>query len=322
MTQTMHQRPSTAASATNIRHNDYITAPHDQFLQWAEDNGVVAPALILYQWVRANAPHKSLKNRSLGVMLKDDCVLVCDHSTGERFHFQGVHSGNPSRSSSDATASKRKQVTAREEERARQDALYETTAGDVAMQWAEAVIMPVSGYMAAKGLSDTHGARWCRRYECWLIPLNDVNKKLWSVQRIYNRHGDNKRFTKGGKKTGCFALLGKLDITTSLIFVCEGFGTGASLREGTGNVVACAMDAGNLQAVCEAIQGAYPDISIVVCGDDDRASEPNQGRQKANAAAASVGAKVRFPKFCEDCKKGCTDFNDTYQCWKNRGAAQ
>jgi hypothetical protein len=78
------------ASSVQQKHRDYSASRPDKFEQWVrwtDDNGVIAPALILCQWVRTNAPHKSFKNTSLGVMLKDDCIHVKDFTTDESCTF-------------------------------------------------------------------------------------------------------------------------------------------------------------------------------------------------------------------------------------------
>lgn len=75
----------------------------------------------------------------------------------------------------------------------------------------------------------------------------------------------------------------------AVILVAEGYTTAASLHMATGLSVAVAFDAGNLLHGCKALHAL-----LVVCGDDDAATQArtgcNAGRAKAEAAAHAVRA--------------------------------
>ena len=124
-----------------------------------------------------------------------------------------------------------------------------------------------------------------------------------------------KRYSTGTPTSRTFYLLGTLE-PAGAVLVCEGAATGATLHRVTGHPVVCAMDAGNLLAVCEALRDRYPDIAITVGGDDDRTTPGNPGRTKATRAASAVGARVAFPSLCGACR--CTDFNDQQACERRR----
>ncbi|MFC0336265.1 putative DNA primase/helicase [Kushneria avicenniae] len=123
-----------------------------------------------------------------------------------------------------------------------------------------------------------------------------------------------KRFLKGGRVTGAYSLIGDL-IPGGRLFVCEGWATGATLHRLTGDPVACAMNAGNLEAVAlymkRALNGS---LELVIAGDDDRHTEGNPGKKMANDAAVAAGALVLYPKWPEGAPEDATDFNDLY-CW-------
>lgn len=71
-----------------------------------------------------------------------------------------------------------------------------------------------------------------------------------------------------------------------------------------------AFDAGNLKPVAVALRKQYPEVTILVCGDDDIRSDekPNIGRDAATAAAKAVGGLVAIPEMNgEKC-----DFNDLH----------
>lgn len=149
-----------------------------------------------------------------------------------------------------------------------------------------------------------------------LVPLVNADGKLMNIQRITAQGA--KRFLPGGRITGCFSLLGRIADTGSL-YICEGWATGAAVHQITGRPVACAMNCGNLLPVAKALRQKYPTLEMIIAGDDDRNTEGNPGRSKANEAAAKSGALVTFPAFCRsDCS--CTDFNDAHCCRINGGA--
>lgn len=153
------------------------------------------------------------------------------------------------------------------------------------------------------------------------IPLRDVRGKLWSYQKIYDE--GSKRFLKGGRKKGCFHLLGSIQ-KEQPVYVVEGYATGASVHQATGNPVVVALDAGNLEHVIQDLRQRYPDREIIIAGDDDRWKEgkPNVGREKAEALARQYGCGVVFPVFSnEHAEHKPTDFNDLH-CLQGMEAVQ
>lgn len=143
-----------------------------------------------------------------------------------------------------------------------------------------------------------------------LIPLLDIDLKLVNLQRITPNGA--KRFLSGGRISGCFSPLGRLDPQGNL-YICEGWATGATIHKITGRPVACAMNCGNLKNVAVAFRQKYPALTITVAGDDDRKTEGNPGRTKANEAALAVNGYVTYPLFCCD-SCCCSDFSDRYLC--------
>lgn len=137
-----------------------------------------------------------------------------------------------------------------------------------------------------------------------LIPVTDHEKKIHGLQMIYS--DGHKRFLTGTAKAGHFFTF-KGDLDT--IYLCEGYATGASIHEATGQTVICAFDAGNLTAVAKAILKQYPRGNIVLAGDDDRWTADNPGRGKAEAAANAINGVCIFPRF-ESLEGKPTDFND------------
>ena len=87
------------------------------------------------------------------------------------------------------------------------------------------------------------------------------------------------------------------------ILIAEGFATGATLHEITGHAVACAFSAGNLKPVAEALKRKYPDTVLVICADDDHATDGNPGISKATEAAQAVEGLLAVPGFPETRKQ-------------------
>jgi putative DNA primase/helicase len=187
-------------------------------------------------------------------------------------------------------------------------------------QWAEAKEISTAAdatYLQRKGVP-AYGVRAVQG--ALLVPLRDGDGKLWNLQRIAPVKpaiGSDKQFLRGGRKSGLWHLLGTVQAQpapNTILLIAEGYATAASLHQATGYPVAVAFDAGNLVHVCEAFRKRYPDVLIVVCGDDDRITEQttgtNPGRVKATAAAQAIGGLVVFP---EGLPEGGTDFNDLHQ---------
>ncbi|WP_423359074.1 toprim domain-containing protein [Pseudomonas citronellolis] len=168
---------------------------------------------------------------------------------------------------------------------------------------------PAHPYLQAKRIR-SYGLRQHR--DELLVPLY-LDGALVNLQRIGADGG--KRFLRGGRITGCYSPLGSITPGRRL-YVCEGWATGASIHESSGNPVACAMNAGNLKPVAMALRAKYGDlVELVIAGDDDRQTLGNPGRTSATAAALAAGALVTFPDWPDDCPPTLSDFNDL-TCWR------
>ena len=140
-----------------------------------------------------------------------------------------------------------------------------------------------------------------------LVPMRDIEGKLWNVQRIDPR--GNKRFLRGGRVTGLFHRIGR-PVDQTLV-VCEGYATGATLHESSGHAVAVAFNCNNLKPVAKALRSKYPEATLIIAADNDRHTPGNPGVTKANEAALAVGGRVAVPEFPEGASG--TDFNDLAQ---------
>ena len=155
-----------------------------------------------------------------------------------------------------------------------------------------------------------------------LVPLIDVAGYLRNLQTI--APDGTKRFLKGGIKRGMFAPLGTLR-GANRAYLCEGYATGASIFEAYHEPVICALDAGNLLPVAQAIRTKCPTLPIIVVADNDRATAlktgVNVGVVKAQAVAESVPLiTVQVPHFDDDAPLELSDFNDAVNYYRANAA--
>jgi len=159
-------------------------------------------------------------------------------------------------------------------------------------------------YLALKGIKP-HGAKL--HNGALVIPLRDSGGDLHSLQFIDGN--GNKRFLAGGRVTGCYFAIGKPN-GAAVMCIAEGYATGATIFEATNYPVAVAFNAGNLESVSRALRAKFPDMTLIVCADDDVNTEGNPGMTKATAAALAVAGKLAVPDFGSDRPDGVSDFND------------
>ncbi len=143
-----------------------------------------------------------------------------------------------------------------------------------------------------------------------LVPVRDGDGTLLSLEFL-NPEGD-KKYLKGGAVTGGHHWLGDPRGARTLL-ICEGYATGASLHQACGWPVAVAFSRGNLFPVAKDLHRRFPDVALVIAGDDDRHTSGNPGRRDAEAAAHWVGGTAIFPDFTGlETADRPTDFNDVH----------
>lgn len=175
----------------------------------------------------------------------------------------------------------------------------------VATLWAQADAAKDHPYLSAKGIKG-HGVKVFG--DKLLIPMRDTAGKLHSLQTIGTDGA--KLFHPGGRVKGCYFGIGK---PAGVLIVCEGCATGASIHECTGDAVAVAFNAGNLEAVAAALRAKYRALKIIIAADDDHLTPGNPGLTNATAAAQAVGGFLAVPVFPVDRGYKHTDFNDLHQ---------
>jgi putative DNA primase/helicase len=173
-------------------------------------------------------------------------------------------------------------------------------------------------YLINKGINATSVIR-CKD-NLLIVPLVDysLNKpELINIQTI-NAQGF-KKFTKGGRVTGlCCPIEVPNDGVFKRLYIAEGLSTAVSVYQITGCPVLAAMNANNLIPVAKIARQRWPDIEIIITGDDDYLTErktgSNPGKDKAINAASMIRAKTAFPPFTfEEKLAGLTDWNDYEQ---------
>jgi phage/plasmid primase-like uncharacterized protein len=230
--------------------------------------------------------------------------VINNFRTGER--VQWAHTGEQAR---ELTQEEREQIKQQRQNRAEKKAQeWEERSQWINKEWRNLPWAQDShGYLQRKGI-ENHGLK-LDRHNNLVMPLEDINGKLWSVQRI-SAEGD-KLFTKGGRTQGCFCVVGDEDARKPVV-IAEGYATASSIYENTGLPVVCALNAGNLEGVARAYREKFPDRPIFIAGDNDHVKEadgkPNVGKDKSMAAANAVGGHTMLPDFRRD-NRG-TDWND------------
>lgn len=151
---------------------------------------------------------------------------------------------------------------------------------------------------------DAHGLRILNN--SLLVPVRDTAETLHGLQFISPE--GSKKFKTGTAVSGCFHVIGAMQDNTLLI--AEGYATGATLHEITGHAAACAFNAGNLKPVAKALREMLPDTILILCADDDYATEGNPGLTKAREAAEAVNGLLAVPSFPDTRGPKDTDSND------------
>lgn len=233
------------------------------------------------------------------------------------FSFDRVQAPAPRPTAADLKAQAETRRVDEARDRTAQAAAQRLAAIEAAKLWAGGSEDGSSPYLDRKGVHN-HGGRFGSA-GVFLVPAVDLaSGELVNVQSIRPARpadgGPEKLFIKGARKTGTAHLIGSADGAAWLL-VAEGYATAATCHEATGRPVFVAWDAGNLAHVVRLLRGRFPATRLVVCGDDDRATEArtgkNPGRLKATEAARLAQALAVFPG--DSLPKGGSDFNDLHQ---------
>lgn len=143
-----------------------------------------------------------------------------------------------------------------------------------------------------------------QRGETLLAPVTDIFGKIWSLQRILS--DGTKLFLPGRRRPRTFwstglKLADDIGAHPECIYIGEGVATMLALHIATGySPVVAAMEAHSLVDCARAIRTRFPKSTLIICADDDAATQLRLGRnpgiEAANAAAAAVNGLVLQPQ--------------------------
>jgi len=259
-----------------------------------------------------NAPNKGKCRYIVIQHVKGVIVRYHDHRQGEEYHTWKSWGTDSARLSPEEYSRKKAEIDAHNAQQ--QEAAALARAQRIAQQrrvWAESQpANPEHLYLLRKQVG-AFGIR--QRGEALLIPIRDVSGQLQALQYIYpaKREINGKLTDKViyGSKTGNFHHIGKPETPTDTVYVCEGYATGATLHQITGQCVVIAFDAGNLEAVGMAIRTRYPHADLVFAADNDlgvtAGNIENPGIHHARKAAKACYGRVIIPNTHTK-----MDFND------------
>lgn len=196
----------------------------------------------------------------------------------------------------EAEAAARREKVA--EQQAKEDARHAEkvrTCGERAKQiWSKLPDSGKSEYLNRKKVG-AYGVRFSRG--SIVVPVRNAAGDLVGLQFV-DADG-NKKFLTGTPKSGCWHLIGEMpaqDDAQALVWIAEGYATGATVYMATGCPVAVAFDAGNLMPVAKALRALLPAARFAIAADNDSTTPGNPGVSKAQAAAQDVGAVVVAPE--------------------------
>ena len=125
--------------------------------------------------------------------------------------------------------------------------------------------------------------------ESLILPLQDPSGNLRNLQFI-SKDG-TKRFLKGGQMKSLFCVIGEPAREPGRVYVAEGFATGATIHEQTGDPVFVAYCDTNLPPVARTVRRVFPSSEIIIAVDDDEG-----GEHYSNLAARQVDGLVAYAR--------------------------
>jgi putative DNA primase/helicase len=260
-----------------------------------------------------NAPNKGKCRYIVIQHVKGVIVRYHDHRQGEEYHTWKSWGADNTRLSPEEYARRKAEIDAHNARQ--QEAAALVRAKRIASQrqvWATSqTANPEHPYLLRKRVG-AYGIR--QSGNALLIPIRDLSGQLQALQYIYP---EKREMADGGKsdkqifgsKRGNFHHIGRVSDPTDTVYVCEGYATGATLHQITGQCVVVAFDAGNLLPVGLSIRSKYPQADLVFCADNDvgikAGSIENPGVHYAREAARACYGRVIIPNTHTK-----MDFND------------
>jgi len=185
------------------------------------------------------------------------------------------------------------------------------------------VLDDLSG-LVLSGLDDANHYRLTKAKGALVVPMHDEHGNVCGIQFVYPKgherakkiERDKEFWPSGMAMGGSYGVIGPMR-RTGVMLITEGFATGASLYESSGQTVAYAFSANNLAKVGKILRKKNPKLRLLFCADDDYLTDKNSGVTAAVAATAEIELSAWIkPDFLDetgtDIRQGkkFTDFND------------
>ncbi|MEP8626039.1 DUF927 domain-containing protein [Enterobacter cloacae] len=128
-----------------------------------------------------------------------------------------------------------------------------------------------------------------------LLPLTTNAGAVTGAQLIAPT--GEKSILPGSTMKGAFVALSPLPSEPPVqVVITEGYATALTVSQLTAGCVVAAISAGNLPNVAQALRARWPEVKIIIAGDNDfQDGGENPGRSFAERAAKSVGGWVTLP---------------------------
>jgi len=136
-----------------------------------------------------------------------------------------------------------------------------------------------------------------------MMPIMSLDKKFLSYQRI-DAKGKKLLCRDGVKNKGVFPI-GRWNEKTKKVFLAEGYATGATIHEATGETVFICIDVGNVIAVAQELKEKYPEGEVIIATDYDL-DKMQAGLINALVHSVVLGYKFIFPTTVQN----GSDWND------------
>ena len=276
------------------------------------------------KWIRfSNTGKPKDKNCALKVIDKGDCLvyIIKDHRSGIT-KTGSTRSGKRALMTPEEKAAAHRQRVEYERQKAEQAARKHRMLSSMAKRLWSRCIKPEDWtkphpYIVKKQIRPLNIRRYIsHKRDVLVLPMIDP---LSGIKSLYLIYPDGfKRPLKGSQPNGLCMAIGQDLLKSERIWLVEGWATGASLHDLTGDAVVVAFTAGTLAAVMDKLVVKYPNAEHKLCADDDRetALKPHmKGKNPGIVAAEAVQKRhpqiaLYKPLFPPDAPEGLSDVND------------
>lgn len=219
-----------------------------------------------------------------------------DFKTGVDVRFKS-YNDDPNLSRNDMTRIKKLLKARQAEEEVRIADRQAKIALRAAARWSECAVNTPTPYTEIKRVEPLSARAYGRTL---IVPMYDnMEGGIVNYQSI--EADGKKRFPFGGKKQGCWHVIGQIDPTRPIV-ICEGWATGASIHMATGSAVVVGFDKDNMLPVAKWMRGHYTNTPIVIAGDNDISGAGQVAAEKIRKTVS--GVQVVLPP------EPGADFND------------